>query len=653
MRRDFARLSDPAGARHWLGVNYWSRAGGPLMWRTYDPRIVAEELSVLAAHGLGVTRSFFYWPDFMPTSDAVREVMVDRYADFLDRHVAAGMRTIPTFLVGHMSGENWDPPWRDGRDLYADTWMVARQAWFVREMTARFAGHPAVAGWLISNEMPIYGGAADRAQVSAWAELMVQAVRAGGGTQPVSIGDGAWGREVTGQDNGYSVRALAGITDFVGPHVYPMSDDLDRQHYTAALHCELAAAAGRPVVLEEFGCSTDFAADDNAGHYYRQVLHTSLLAGATGWLAWNNTDYDELGDQDPYRHHPFEMHFGITTSSGAPKAPARELADFAETLRTVDVDACTRLPTDTALVVSSYLDADYPFSERADADQVYESVRQAYIAAREADLAPGLVREADGVPSGYRLYLVPSVKQLTVPTWRRLAELAEGGATVFVSYSPGTHRAQRGPWYADLNGLFGVEHRLRYGVNDPLDGAAATVRFTADLGDLAAGEALTFAVAGGAEGRAFLPVRPDGAQVLAVGERDRPVLLRHQVGDGAVVLCTYPIEQMAAATPRVNPEDTGRLYGALAVAAGVRRPVRVADPRVSVDGLRHAGGHGFVWLINHADEQVSVVPQVADGGRLSCPWTGDGVGTVTLGPFGVRVVRMDDRETKGEQEEAR
>ncbi len=70
-----------------------------------------------------------------------------------------GLETIPTFIVGHMSGENWDPPWRHGRDLYRDVWLVAQQAWFVREIARRFHRH-AVAGWLLSNEMPIYGGRA-------------------------------------------------------------------------------------------------------------------------------------------------------------------------------------------------------------------------------------------------------------------------------------------------------------------------------------------------------------------------------------------------------------------------------------------------------------------------------------------------------------
>ncbi len=43
-----------------------------------------------------------------------------------------------------------------------------------------------------------------------------------------------------------------------------------------------------------------------AVRYYGQVLHNSLLAGACGWMAWNNTDFALTG-QAPYRHHAFTL----------------------------------------------------------------------------------------------------------------------------------------------------------------------------------------------------------------------------------------------------------------------------------------------------------------------------------------------------------
>jgi endo-1,4-beta-mannosidase len=304
------------------------------MWRTYDPDTVRGELRVLREHGLDMTRSFFYWPDFMPEPDRIDAAMADRFAGFLDRHTEAGMSTVPTFIVGHMSGENWDPPWRDGRDLYSDVWLVARQAWFAGEMVRRFGAHPAVSGWLVSNEMPIYGARnTPRQVVAAWAQIIRDAVRAADGRQPSSLGDGAWGTGGSGKDSGFSLADAAQLCDFLGLHVYPVGDDEVRQHYAAAWECELAGTYGRPVVLEEFGVSSDFVSESNAARYYRQVLHNSLLGGATGWISWCNSDYDALINQNPYRHHAFECISGLLyrLTRHAKPQPA-EMKAFGDTL---------------------------------------------------------------------------------------------------------------------------------------------------------------------------------------------------------------------------------------------------------------------------------------------------------------------------------
>ena len=90
------------------------------------------------------------------------------------------------------------------------------------------------------------------------------------------------------------------------------------------------------------------------------------------------------------------------------------------------------------------------------------------------------------------------------------------------------------------------------------------------------------------------------------------------------MLCTYPIEHMAAATPRVNPEGTSVLYDALAVHAGVSRLVTVEDPRVAADILVHADGTRFAWLVSQAAEPFAVKPQLAAGLRL-CALDGNAV----------------------------
>jgi endo-1,4-beta-mannosidase len=637
MRRNAAKLVIDGQPVNWLGANFWSRTGGPLMWRNYDPETIRAELRVLSENGLSMTRSFFYWPDFMPEPERIDEDMTARFADFLDRHADRGMSTVPTFLVGHMSGENWDPAWRAGRHLYSDVWMVGRQAWFASEMVRRFGDHPAVSGWLVSNEMPIYGGKdTPHETVAAWAQIIRDAVRAAGGRQPFSLGDGAWGIEISGEDNGFRLADTARLCDFIGPHIYPVGDDQARLHYAAAWACELAGTFGRPVVLEEFGLSSDFVSDEYAAHYYRQALHNSLLAGATGWIAWNNTDFDDLVAQDPYRHHAFELHFGLTDVAGTPKPQLAELKSFAATLREVDVAHCLRADSDTALIVPAYLDTSYPFTDPSERPAIARTLAQAYVSARLADMPVALTRESAGIGGDARLYLAPSVKQLLGPTAIELERLAAGGACVYVSYSPGSTDWHRGPSYGRLNAMFGVRHQLASGLVNPIEDDVVTFTVTRDFGALCAGTRLSFHVSGNEHSRAFLPVVPDGAVVIATDDHGRPALLLRTLGAGSLVLCTYPVEQMAARTPRVNPDSTVALYDALAVHAGVRRPVTIDDPRIGVDILVHEDGRRFVWLVSQAAEAVTVKPALAAGFGLT-RLDGNVAGAVTMESFGSEV----------------
>jgi endo-1,4-beta-mannosidase len=638
VHRKTAKLVSEGKPVSWLGANFWSRSGGPLMWRSYDPALIGDELAVLARHGLTMTRSFFYWPDFMPGPYEIDETMTSRFADFLDQHLAHSMTTVPTFIVGHMSGENWDPSWRAGRDLYADVWMVGRQAWFAEQMVRRYASHPAVAGWLVSNEMPLYGGATTSHEVVAsWAQLIKNAVRAAGGHQPFSLGDGAWGIEVTGNDNGFRLADIAGLSDFFGPHVYPIGDDPIRQRYVAALQCELAGTFGKPVIMEEFGVSSDFASDENASRYYRHVLHNTLLAGASGWIGWNNTDFALTG-QDPYRHHAFELNFGLTDSRGNPKGTLREMQAFAERIEAIDAGHCDRADTDTALIVSSYLDTRYPFSSPDSPAAVAKALQQSYISARLADLPPKLTRESTGIEAGAKLYLAPSVKQILAPTATAFERLAEKGACVYVSYSAGDVGWHRGPSYGRMNDLFGVRHQLDVGLADPIEEDLVELTFMRDFGGLPRGTTLAFRAGGNENSRSYLPVVPTTAEVVATDSRGRPALLRRQVGRGSLILCTYPLEFMAAVTPRVNPDATVGLYNALATHAGVRRLVSVDDPRIACDVLVHEDGTRFAVLVSQADEQLKVKPVLARGGGLATLGTRDMVDTVTMAPFGINVL---------------
>jgi endo-1,4-beta-mannosidase len=621
-----------------VGVNFWSRTGGPFMWRDYRDEVVRSELETMRDHGITMTRSFFFWPDFHPAPGVIDDPSVEAYRAFLATTERLGMRTIPTFLVGHMSGQDWDVPWRAGRDLYTDEGMLDQQAFFIREMVRRVGESPAIAAWLITNEFTHFAGFSDRASVRRWMETCVSAVREGGSTLPVSLGDGAWGSELTGIDNGFRLRDQLDLVDFFGPHNYKMGSDQVRVHTMAAWFTELAQL-GLPVVLEEFGASSSHSSETAAADLYRQNLHLSLLAGASGWMPWNNTDF-ELGTLDPYRHHAFELSFGLTTADGTPKKTLLEVRDFRAILDAIDFPRTHRRDTATTVLLSSYLD-EHPRIPAEERPVISTITQHAYIAAKLAGTAPALQRELDD-PQRTSLVIVPSNKFLTAPTFELLESWALSGSTVYLAWFSGISPTHRGAWWPDIDGFAGLPHRLRYGLREEIDDVVEWT-FTEALGDLDTGEVLRFPVAGSVDARHMLPLddtaAPEGVSVVARDQRGRPALVRRRVGRGSVLVSTYAIEYYASEREGANADDSvRRLYRALAVEADAALPVRVpaSADGVLVDALVHDDGREFVWFVNTSGSAREVRPvspepltDLADGGVVT---------KFTLAPFGVRVL---------------
>ena len=416
------RVRPIASATPWLGANFWSRTGGPRMWASYDGSVVREELAVLAEHGLNVTRSFCYWPDFVPEPETLDEEILTRFADFLDAHVERGARHDPDVHrrphVGRELGSLVAPRTRslprrvarlaagvvrrrDRRSASAGT-----RLWSAGSSRTRCRSTAASRRARRSRRGP---GSSCRPSVSA------------GARQPISLGDGAWGVEMTGSDNGYSLRELAPLVDFVGPHVYPMQDDQVRQFLTAAFMCELAGSFGQPVVLEEFGVTSDFVSDENAA---------ALLPPGPAHVAARGRDAGgSPGTTATTTTSAIRIRTGTTSSSSTSASP---------TATGGRSSSCGRSPSSRgssaswrqragsrsrATRRSSCLSTSSAcFRSRAPAyrQDIRDNLLQSYIAAREADLPVQLVRERDGIP-GRRQPLPRPVREAAHGAWHRPA----------------------------------------------------------------------------------------------------------------------------------------------------------------------------------------------------------------------------------------
>ena len=93
-------------------------------------------------------------------------------------------------------------------------------------------------------------------------------------------------------------------------------------------------------------------------------------------------------------------------------------------------------------------------------------------------------------------------------------------------------------------------------------------------------------------------------------------------------------------TPEANPEDTWRLYSALADAAGVVLPLRVDNPRVMVGRLRSAQ-EDIALVINLSAEPLEVKLKSLDGVAYGRNGTASGapLEVLVLPPFGVEVLK--------------
>src|SRR5262249_13325352 len=144
------------------------------------------------------------------------------------------------------------------------------------------------------------------------------------------------------------------------------------------------------VLLEEFGCSSNQASEENQALYYREVICAAISVRASGALGWCFSDFD-LPDEAPYRHHAFELGFGVTRADGSEKPVCGELREIARLRERLPIAERTPEEPRAAIVVPSYFNTTYPFSWE-DRDRMRRTLLQSYqlcaAASLEAELVP-------------------------------------------------------------------------------------------------------------------------------------------------------------------------------------------------------------------------------------------------------------------------
>ncbi len=358
-----------------LAVNYWPRKKAMYWWKDFERAEVETEFAQIAALGLGVARIFLFWEDFQPAPDRINDQALSDLGTVLDVAREAGIKIMPTFFTGHMSGINWWPRWaltpeedlegllritdgqyttRAGRDPYADPFMIDVENRLVDAVCSRYGAHPAIYSWNFSNEPDLFAVPRTYADGAAWNLNLAAQVRKHS-TLPVSAGMHL--ATLTGY-SGFRPDLLAANNDWLSMHAYSIyytqtegDDPLNTD--VVPLACLVTEALGRKRVLfEEFGYASSpggdvsehhtvrrgpreslqyFADDAAGGRYYAEVLEKLARCGALGAGAWMYSDYDPaLFTKPPFDTHEHERFFGLTRADGSVKPSGEAMRTFSQ-----------------------------------------------------------------------------------------------------------------------------------------------------------------------------------------------------------------------------------------------------------------------------------------------------------------------------------
>ncbi|MBE3597843.1 MAG: hypothetical protein IMX02_03260 [Limnochordaceae bacterium] len=296
-----------------LGVNYWASYAGPGMWRDFREEAIAADLRALKEAGIEYTRSFLFWPDFMPEPERVEPAMLERLERYMRLNERIGLGVHLTFLVGHMSGQNWPPRWMaDPSRLYTDPGLLLAQERYLATIVEAVKGSPALEAYVLTNEVPIFTGPAPAEAVEAWASRMVGLVKRLDPHRPVTLGDGAW--YVLG-DTASGFRPTC-AQDVIAPHLYLAETHPDRQvaayGMAMAMARRFATRLGKELWLEEFGATHSVFGEEEVAAWARRVVVEARLHRASRICWWCGFDFpDAMRETDPYSHHALELSFGM------------------------------------------------------------------------------------------------------------------------------------------------------------------------------------------------------------------------------------------------------------------------------------------------------------------------------------------------------
>ncbi|MGZ3506136.1 MAG: glycoside hydrolase 5 family protein [Vulcanimicrobiaceae bacterium] len=376
-------------SRFLTGINYWPRRSAMYMWERFDLGEIREDFARIHALGLDIVRFFLMWEAFQPAPDRIDPTMLARLDDVIGAVRDAGLRAMPTFFTGHMSGVNWIPSWAldpatdhgrfrtfaGGRESpygignFYRSELLQAQRLHVRTVGERNRDNPGIFAWDLGNEFSNMREPDSPEEAAEWSHTLTYDLI---DASHIPVTAGTHGEDIT-RDRNIRPSLLCAPYGFATMHGYTVYSAFARNRLDPCvvpfLSEVMQSCSGKPVLFSECGnpsappgmvspfdrvplpgepqppaaelpphaapyaCLTE----QEMPHYAYAIFDRLQRRGSLGAFWWCWADYaDELAVEPPFDRAPHELRFGIIDNVGNEKPVARMLSVFArEDRRTI------------------------------------------------------------------------------------------------------------------------------------------------------------------------------------------------------------------------------------------------------------------------------------------------------------------------------
>ncbi|MCK4447888.1 MAG: cellulase family glycosylhydrolase [Candidatus Marinimicrobia bacterium] len=607
-------FKNPEGEKIFLlGVNYWPSSSGLNMWSEWSPDEIAKDFNKMRELGMNVCRFFIFMPDFLKGPKEIDATMMKRLTQFLEISKESGIYTLPSFIVGHMSGEDWDVQWRKGRNFITDSDMIEAEKFYIKTIVQSIKTFYNIIGWILTNEISNYIKNQSPKQIAFWVNEIISLIKALDPKKPVCIGDGAWAPEILGKQTDFHLRLLNKYQDFVGLHYYPREMNPWRHSFTTAFRLRMAQEWGKPVFIEEFGTSTTLASEENQAHYYRSVFYSSLINKTDGVLSWCLNDFD-FNEKRPYSHHPYEERFGILRSDKSIKSSGLEFKRFRKVVDEICSKNYIKVENNAGLIIPSYYYYSYPYLFKPQFDKWYDFYLECFSLLKRSNIDVEMVIEPaielennDEVspevvldPKHHPIMFSPRMKLLTKKFWKQVIEYVTSGGTLYYSFSVDS-------WVLDWDKIAGVKTDCKFGVPDFRRENFLEITVNDNWGHFSRGENFKVPLKNTDPEFSYCKILETTGRIIMIDQYGHPVLSKSSLGKGQIYFASYPFEMLSLASLDDSWKPTlGKIYKSI-----YEESFQDQDFQINGDGLemgvwKSSDGHFYkVIILNHSWDETS------------------------------------------------